>query len=100
MRVRYKPYFNSIMVRLKDYSEEIQRKNHLLFQFHNGTIKSPSDIAGIEIDLEFQFHNGTIKRINGDILTNKDLSFQFHNGTIKSPPIFFVCYIFFVISIP
>ncbi len=68
-----------------------------MFQFQNGTIKSPSTkVSSIPLK-SFQFQNGTIKR---QFPTKQHLQsppFQFQNGTIKSGHLFlllsgFLCF--------
>ena len=49
------------MVRLKGFYDYVDRIKELMFQFHNGSIKSrhlTRDFAGNPM---FQFHNGSIK---------------------------------------
>ncbi len=77
----------------------------MLFQFHNGTIKSCGDQGDEGLFVSFQFHNGTIKslpltsknrkscyfnstmvqlrELNAITSTRSHTIFQFHNGTIK-----------------
>ena len=77
----------------------------VIFQFHNGTIKTITSFAriltmsnfnSIMVRLRqpaqlyphrqrpFQFHNGTIKTYNELRQDTNDVQFQFHNGTIKT----------------
>ena len=56
-------YFNSTMVRLKEYLNSKKREHFYPFQFHYGTIKSTHRITPTaHVCLLFQFHYGTIKR--------------------------------------
>ena len=92
------------MVRLKDSTATILSFDWI-FQFHYGTIKSPSRVALAEAvpyfnstmvrlkvvggpkrlqELVFQFHYGTIKRLSHFSSYPNPSSFQFHYGTIKS----------------
>ena len=59
--VIYQPSFNSTMVRLKGISTAFIEKDSYQFQFHNGSIKSLSNMQQAEKPNAFQFHNGSIK---------------------------------------
>ena len=56
--------FNSTMVRLKDAGIRALYRDSTKFQFHNGSIKSPSRSRCRILQTRFQFHNGSIKRID------------------------------------
>ena len=93
------------MVRLKAAVRERHRIVSLMFQFHNGSIKSNTLLNAIFHESEFQFHNGSIKRdfrmfrflfcfsFNSTMVRLKVIQheyppirgewFQFHNGSIK-----------------
>ena len=55
----------------------------LLFQFHNGTIKTMSQIKLPQIKLRFNSITVQLRR-NGQGTAGQAPSFQFHNGTIKT----------------
>ena len=59
-------YFNSIVVQLKLENPKIAVEV-LLFQFHNGTIKTISTVKTSIKRPQFQFHNGTIKTDSHDL---------------------------------
>ena len=87
MRVRYmnyfQQYFNSYMVRLKEFNNPIKR-NITTFQFLYGTIKRRGNkIACYRVN-NFQFLYGTIKREDEFADAVIRLLFQFLYGTIKS----------------
>ena len=54
--------FNSIVVRLKGRLLTIRWSGMRWFQFHSGSIKSPSTRTNPAASGEFQFHSGSIKR--------------------------------------
>ena len=58
----YETGFNSTMVRLKEARRVKNWTRRVMFQFHNGSIKSLQVAIETETDSEFQFHNGSIKR--------------------------------------
>ena len=76
--------FNSTMVRLKDCSFRHYRHTILLFQFHNGSIKSNQSPPPAQAQPAFQFHNGSIKSQACLGQSPSSPLFQFHNGSIKS----------------
>ena len=75
--------FNSTMVRLKVFCREYDGHLSKEFQFHNGSIKSPSNGSTSAAQDLFQFHNGSIKRSESPLQFLGQLQFQFHNGSIK-----------------
>ncbi len=50
------------MVQLKASVTSVFAYTTILFQFHDGTIKSCKVLASPYVDCWFQFHDGTIKR--------------------------------------
>ena len=60
--------FNSIVVRLKGERCATSRHGRAGFQFHSGSIKSPTDPKVAEAVVKFQFHSGSIKSV-GELLT-------------------------------
>ena len=55
----------------------------MLFQFHNGSIKSDNVRMILPPSAEFQFHNGSIKSESFYPSSDYFKGFQFHNGSIK-----------------
>ena len=74
--------FNSTMVRLK-VEITLRQRPHVVFQFHNGSIKRILIYPFTIFHPQFQFHNGSIKRLPVLLLLLLRLPFQFHNGSIK-----------------
>jgi hypothetical protein len=52
------------MVRLKVASDEALLEWMILFQFHNGSIKSAHEKHQKRQKKAFQFHNGSIKQVS------------------------------------
>ena len=75
-------HFNSTMVRLKELLQTyaITKK---LFQFHYGTIKSPSITLWGTSVADFNSTMVRLKARNCAVRVTKDSIFQFHYGTIK-----------------
>ena len=72
------------MVRLKGALSEYYPQDSLMFQFHNGSIKSQMYTSHLWQRQQFQFHNGSIKSSLALTTTSISYEFQFHNGSIKS----------------
>ena len=74
--------FNSIKVRLR-LSAAIGAAGGLLFQFHKGSIKTPSKVEGIVTRPNFNSIKVRLRQLAGALEPAKTI-FQFHKGSIKT----------------
>ena len=58
--------------------------NNILFQFHEGPIKTHHHLQRLRLAAEFQFHEGPIKTGGGKFDFEVREQFQFHEGPIKT----------------
>ena len=84
MLLSYRTYFNSTLVRLREFPKRSCSYTRLIFQFHIGAIKSKNPEKVYQDYSTFQFHIGAIKRIASGVFEKIDTIFQFHIGAIKS----------------
>jgi len=77
-------YFNSNMVRLKEFHCLSFSYCATVFQFQYGSIKSFFSLMSISFDTIFQFQYGSIKRTTIVKTKTAILVFQFQYGSIKS----------------
>ena len=71
----FNQHFNSTMVRLKEF-RDLHHHWAATFQFHYGTIKSPTLRCSVDTVTRFQFHYGTIKSLAFAILYSKSPDFN------------------------
>ena len=115
-------YFNSNMVRLREYPENVFRRSAKGFQFQHGTIERGLCVGEQVLEIVFQFQHGTIERIptsaalktafyfNSNMVrlrvrtvssaSAQNTVFQFQHGTIESTCPVCALHSNLVISIP